>query len=177
MASVLTLYCTDTTASSSSAGTLSTTQPGNSTTGTGWTVGTSVPTLYSLQSYTLERAEATFGAGALPSGAPSTQSAADCWRLSAVTSGTFSAGTWYSSVSVIAVTSGGNQDGNATFRIWRSGNPAGTGATELTAGSMVGSRVTDLTTAVAQSSSASTFISTVTLTNEYLFLQVAWSIS
>ena len=173
MASVLTLYCSDATASNSSAGSLVTVQPGTSTTATGWTVASVAANQFSLQTYAFEKAAASFGGAAKPDAAPATN-AVDCWRLSNATTGVFSAGTWYSSLSVIAVTAGGIQDGRARFRIWRSGNAAGTGATEITAGTMVGSLVTNLTTSAAQSSSASTQISVVTLTNEYLFMQVAW---
>jgi hypothetical protein len=45
---------------------------------------------------------------------------------------------------------------------------------EITAGTMVGSLVTNLSTTVAQSSSASTQIGAFSLANEYLFMQVAW---
>lgn len=158
---------------SSNAGLLTLTAPTASTSTTGWTVGTTVATRYSRQTYNSEVPATNFTSTAQPSGAP-TNSAEDCWRLSAVTTGSFSAGTWYSTVSVIAVSSGGFQDGRARFRIWRSANADGTSATEVTAGTMIGTSVTNLTTSVAQSSSASTQIGALTLTDEFLFLQVAW---
>lgn len=176
MASILTLYCFNPEQSGSSAGLLTPTQPGASTSTTGWIQGTTAATNYSRLSFRDEKAAASFGAVAQPSGAPTgvTGGAQDCWRISAVTTGTFSAGTWYSSLSVIAVTSGGFHEGRARFRIWRSANADGTTATEVTAGTMVGSLTTNLSTTVAQSSSASTQIGAVVLTNEYLFLQAAW---
>lgn len=176
MASILTLYCNNPEQSGSSAGLLTPTQPAASTSTTGWIQGTTAVGNYSRISFRAEKAAASFGAVAQPSGAPTgeTGGAQDCWRISTVTTGDFSAGTWYSSLSVIAVTSGGFQDGRALFRIWRSANADGTVATEITAGTMVGSRVTDLSTTVAQSSSASTQIGAFSLSNEYLFQQVAW---
>lgn len=172
MASALTLYCTDSQAGGSIAGTLSLTQPASSTINTGWTVESSTA-VFSRQSWNVERANSTFGASAEPSGAPVTN-APDCWRTSFATSGIFSAGTWYSSLSVIAVTSGGVQDGRARFRIWRSKESNGANATEVTNGTMVGTTVTNLSTSVAQSSSASTFIASFALNSEYLYMQVAW---
>ena len=172
--SVLTLYFDNPEQSNSSAGLLTLTQPGASTSTTGWIVGNTLGAAqYSRQSFRQERAVATFTGTAEPSGVPLGK-AQDSWRISAGTTGTFSAGTWYSSVSVIAVTSGGFRDGRARFRIWRSSNEDGTTATEVTAGAMVGSNVTDLSTTVAQSSSASTQIASFSLSGEYLFLQVAW---
>ena len=173
MASILTLYASNPEQSGSSAGLLTLTQPGASTSTTGWIQGLLGATQYSRQSFRQERANATFASTAQPSGEP-LGLAQDSWRISATTTGDFSAGTWYSSVSVIAVTSGGFQDGRARFRLWRSGNADGTTATEITAGTMVGSLVTNLSTTVAQSSSASTQIGAFSVANEYVFLQVAW---
>jgi hypothetical protein len=101
-------------------------------------------------------------------------SAEDCWRYGPST-GTFSGDTWYSSLSVIGVTSGGDQDGRARFRLWRSANPDATVPTELDSlGTIIGTTVTNLSTTVAQSSSGSGFIPIFALQNEYLFLQAAW---
>lgn len=155
------------------AGLLDTTAPTASTSTTGWTVGTNAVNQYSRVSYNAEVATAGFTSTAQPSGAP-VNLGQDTYRLSAVTTGQFSAGTWYSSLSVIAVTSGGIQQGRGRFRIWRSVNADGTAGTELTQGTMVGSQVTELNTSVAQSSSASTLIAASNLTNEFLFYQAAW---
>lgn len=176
MASILTLYADNPEQSGSSAGLLTLAQPTASTSTTGWIQGTVGVNNYSRMSFRQERAAATFGATAEPSGSPLGE-AMDCWRISAVTTGDFSAGTWYSSLSVIAVTSGGFQDGRANFRLWRSANADGTTATEITQGRMVGSFITALSTSVAQSSSASTQVGAFSLAGEYLFLQVAWETS
>ena len=174
-ASVLTLYCADPIVAGGNAGTLQTTVPPASTSTTGWTVGTVAAGNYSRQSYNNEVPSAGFGATAQPSGAP-VASAQDCWRYGPST-GTFSGDTWYSSLSVIGVTSGGDQDGRARFRLWRSNNADGTVATDIAAGTFLGTTVTNLSTTVAQSSAASVFVPTLTLVNEYLFLQAAWEIS
>jgi hypothetical protein len=172
-ASVLTLFLDNPVQAGSSAGLLTLTAPTASTSTTGWTVGTTAATQYSRLTYNTEVGAANFTATAQPSGAP-TSTAMDCYRISAVTTGDFSAGTWYSSVSAIAVTSGGIQDGRARFRIWRSANVDASSPTEITAGTMIGTSVTNLATTVAQSSSASTQIGAFSLSAEYLFLQVAW---
>lgn len=175
-ASVLTLYASNPIQAGSNAGLLTPTAPAVSTSTTGWTVGTTVAARYSRQTYGQEKAAATFTSTAQPSGSP-LGSAEDCWRISAATTGQFSAGTWYSSLTLIAVTAGGSQDGRARFRLWKSANADGTTATELTQGAMVGTTVTNLSTTVAQSSSASTQIAVSGLTSEYLFMQVAWEIT
>lgn len=175
--SILTLYFANGVQSGSSAGNLTPSVPGASTSTTGWGVAdeTTVPA-YSRMSFARERPRLEPGTTAEPSGEP-LGNAEDCFRISDVTSGDFSTGTWYSSLSVIAVSSGGDQDGNARFRLWRSNNADGTGATEITAGTMVGTATTNLSTTVAQSSSASTRIASFSLSNEYLFAQVAWQIT
>lgn len=173
-ASILTLYCNDPVVSGGNAGTLQVAVPTAGTGTTGWTVGGATPTAYSRQTYNSEVPSANFTTTVQPSGSP-LGSAEDCWRYGPST-GTFSRGTWYSALSVIAVTSGGNQDGRARVRLWRSANADGTGATEITAavGTLVGSLVTNLTTTVAQSSLASAMIPMFYISNEYLFMQVAW---
>lgn len=175
-ASVVTLYCSDGIVAGGNAGTLTTTVPAASTSTTGWTVGGGTGVSYSRQTYNAEVPGANFTATVQPSSGP-IGSGQDCWRFGPST-GTFSLGTWYSSVSVIAVTSGTTQDGRARIRLWRSNNADGTVATEITASSgvMVGSFVTDLTTTVAQSSAASARIAAFSVVNEYIFMQVAWEL-
>lgn len=157
----------------SNAGLLDTTAPTASTSTTGWTVGTTGVNQYSRQTYNSEVGAGNFTSTAQPSGTL-VNLGEDCFRISAATSGTFSAGTWYSSMSVLAVSSGGIQQGRGRFRLWASSNADGSSARELTQGIMVGSIVTELNTSVAQTSSASTQMSAVTLTNEFLFQQQAW---
>ncbi len=176
----LTLYANNPLQSGSSAGLLDPTAPTASTSTTGWTVNSVGVGRYSLMTFGTEIPSTGLTATAQPSGAPITTAgkvAEDCWRTSAVTSGIISAGTFLSAISVIAVSSGGNQDGRMRCRLWYSANADGSSAVELTKGTMVGTIVTNLTTTVAQSSSASTALSRSTLTDAYLFWQVAWEIT
>ena len=175
-ASVLTLYSNNPIQAGSAAGLLTLTQPGASTSTTGWTVAKIAPPSYATMFYNSESASGNFDGTAKPNAAPAS-SAIDSWRISAATTGDFSAGTWYSSLSVIAVTSGGDQEGRARIRVWRSVNADGTTATEITKSTMIGTTITNLATTVAQSSSASTQVAAFSLSNEYLFLQCAWEIT
>jgi len=172
--SIVTLYCADPVVSGANAGTLQTSTPAATTSGTGWTVGGATPTAYSRQTYNVEVSSTNFTSTVQPAGSP-LNSAEDCWRYGPST-GTFSGGTWYSSLSVIAVSSGGVQDGRARYRLWRASNANGSNATEIiiNGGVPVGSLVTDLSTTVAQSSSVSFEVPGFELNGEYLFLQVAW---
>src|SRR2546430_15185453 len=78
---------------------------------------------------------------------------------------------------MIAVTNAGSQQGRLNMRLWRASSVSGAGAVELTKGRMVGTITGALSTTVAKSSSASTQIGAVTLTNEYLFMNLAWEIT
>ncbi len=178
-ASVLTFFLNNPIQSGSSAGLLDLTQPATSTSTTGWIVGKIASGTFSRQSYNQKLPTTAFAGITQPSGAPITLAghlAEDCWRTSNVTSGNFSAGTWYSSGSVIAVTIASSQAGALHFRAWHTPNVDGTAAVEFTKGGMVGTTVA-LSTTVAASSSASTQVASSTITNEYIFLSAAWAIT
>lgn len=170
--SILTLYCGNPLQAGSNAGLLTPTVPAASTSTTGWTVATASIN-YSRLSYNVERASGTFNAPQEPSGAPTSQ-APDCYRISAATTGDFSAGTWYSSLSVIAVTAGTTHDGRALFRLWRASSSSAVSPTQISSSIMTGTLIANLTTTVAQSSAASIQVGAFSLANEYLFLQCAW---
>lgn len=178
--SLWTLYMNNPQQSNSSAGLLTLTQPGASTSTTGWNVGkTSISFPFSLMSYNVEKTSGQFNTAAKPATGPDVAGAhfaQDCWRISAATTGVFSAGTWYSSTSVISVTAALSGAGRVNYRLWRSSSESGAAPTELTKGRMVGTTITALSTTVAQSSSASTQIASFSLTNEYLFMNMAWEI-
>lgn len=150
------------------------TPPSTATTATGWTSAKIASGNYSLMLYGTERASGTFGTTAQPASAPTTN---DCWRSENKLSGTFDSGTWNFTVSVIAVSAGGAQDGRIRIRAWRSPNADGSGAVEITAGAVQGSIVTNLATATAQHSTGSFSPGAITLDEEYLFLQAAWEIT
>lgn len=170
-ASVLTLYCNDPVVGGGNAGTLTITQPTASTSTTGWTVGTTGAGNFSRQTYNSKVATTNFTTTAQPSGSP-IGSAQDAWRYGPLT-GQFSRGTWYSSLSAIAVVSSG-ASGRARYRLWRSHNQDGTNATEVTQGMLIASTVANLLTTTAQSSAVSFAVNAFPIANEYLFLQVAW---
>jgi len=168
--SARTWYLNNPIQSPSNAGLLTPTQPAASTSTTGWTVGLTVAARYSRMTYNAEVPADNFTITVQPSGQP-VSAAEDCWRISAVTSGHISAGTWTSSVSVIAVTSGGDQDGRARFMLWKSVDTTGK---TFVGGPFLGTTVTNLATTVAQSSATSFSMPGVELDGEYLYLQVAW---
>ena len=171
-----TLYLKDAAASGSAHGSLQDggSAPGTATTGTGWTVAKTAATVYSLQVYGTERAANTFGATAMPNAAPSTT---DSWRSESLINGSFADTAWTIRVSVIAVGTGGSQDGRMRFRLYRSTNADGSGATQITSGTVQLSVVTNLATSAAQVSSGTVSPGVVTLTDEYLFLQLAWELT
>jgi len=174
-ASVLTFFLNNPLQSGSSAGALDLVQPATSTSTTGWTVGTIAAGNFSRMTFGVEVPTTNFTATAQPSGAPISTGgklAQDCFRSSVATTGDFSAGTWYSAASMIAVTASGSAQDRLRTRIWRSVNVDGTGGTEITKGAMVGTTITPQTT-VANTSSASTQVGAFSLANEYLFMQCA----
>lgn len=165
------LFFKDAVAPSSTHGQLTETDPNvNSVTGTGWTGDTA--TGYSLQIYGTKRASSTFGATALPNASPVLT---DCWRSLNTYSGTFAAGTWALGVTLSSAVNNG-QTAAARFRVWRSANADGSGATEITSGAVEGTAV-----AVDSGNNLSTVttgsLAAATLTNEYLFLQIALHIT
>lgn len=93
--------------------------------------------------------------------------------------GDFDAGTWTFNFPVIAVSSGGDQDGRIAIRVFkglRSGNTWAS-VTELTAARLVGSTVTNLTTTTAQTSTVTWAASAFALQNEFLIIKVGWEIT
>lgn len=161
-------------------GLLSTVDPGTEATSspnTGWTVAKVAPTAYDRMLARAKDSSAFFGATVEPSGSPNSGGAGpDSCATDAVLNGTFAAGVWTVTEKVIAVTSGGDQDGNLRFRLWKSAN--GSSFTELTSGAIDCSTVTNLATGTSQTTSASTgSIGPFTFTNEYLFVEFAWKIT
>lgn len=145
------------------------------TTGTGWTVGTTAATAYSLMAYGTKQAAATFGAGALPAVAPSNV-AADAWRTESPLTGTFLAGTWTFSASVIAVAAAASGAGKLRVRLWRDTSATGATAVELTTSTVTTGQWTNLLTSAAQNLSGTQSIAQFDLVNEYLFMQMACQI-
>jgi len=151
------------------------TPPTAATISTGWTVGTQAVGQSSSMAAQTERARATFTATEQPSDAPSGV-LGDCFRTSTRLTGDFAAGVFSLALPVIAVTSGGDQDGRARLRIWRSRFPDGAAAHEITSAIQFGTGVTNLSTALQQISTVSVTLAAFALAREFLFFQIAWEI-
>lgn len=92
--------------------------------------------------------------------------------------GSFPAGNWVFTFPMIAVTSGGVQDGAITMRVFRgvrSGNTFA-GVTELTAAMLQGTTVTNLATTLAQNSVVTWAAPAFRLSREFLICKIGWRI-
>jgi len=93
--------------------------------------------------------------------------------------GVFPAGTWTFSFPVIAVGAGGTQDGRIGIRVYR-GLRSGTAfasVTEITSARLVGTTVTNLATATAQTSTVTWAAPAFDLQNEFLIVKIGWEIT
>ena len=180
MASALTLYPLDRVAYGSNFMALQVggAAPSALTTATGWTLATVSLDNYSLFAYGTKRASATFNSVPLPGSNPD-NSLGDCMRTDLPLSGQFSSANWDFGFPVIAVTIGGLQSGRMRVRLWRSRSPtASSPVWEITAGAQQAAEVTSLTTITEQLSNLTTYNPGVfNLSNEYLFVQLAWRIT
>lgn len=93
--------------------------------------------------------------------------------------GSFPAGTWTFRFPVIAVSSGGNQDGRITMRVFKGtrNGTAWSGVTELTAALLSGSVVTNLATSAVQTSTVTWSAPAFKLNKEFLICKIAWQIT
>lgn len=174
-----TFYLLDSAASGSNFGQLQQggSAPSTATTATGWTVDTVASSNYALMAYASERASTTFSGTAQPAGNPD-NSLGDCFRSTNTLSGDFATGAWTIAVPVIAVSAAAGQDGRVRVRLWKSANATGTSPTEITAGAVAGTTVTNLATGAEQISTVTTSsITGFSMANDYLFVQIAWEIT
>lgn len=158
---------------------MSETSPGSDATSSpayGWTVGTVASGNFSSADAGSNQGTGTFSGTAQPDGSiVTTSNAGDCWRTTNPYSGTFATGNWTFQMAVIA-TSGTAQRGQGRFRLFRSANADGSSATEITSGVLVGGTIGSpgsQTTSVHNGTSISSF----SVTNEYLFVQIGWGIT
>lgn len=170
----MTYYAYNATATGASHGKMDVTTTTAATTGTGWTVGTTGASNYSLMIWGSEKLESSFSGTARPSAAPSTT---DCIRSESTVTADFAAGNFSVAVAVRAVTAGGAQDGRARCKVWKGKSADGSDAVEVTAGASTGSTVTNLTTSTTQTSTISAAVSAFSCFEEYIFVQVAWEIT
>jgi len=140
---------------------------------TGWIVSTGSTNRSEFRPR-VERAATTFANTTPPDGSLDTTNG-DGFRSATTYTGVFSAAeTWSFSFAARAATSASGQDGRAYCRVFRSANEDGSGATEITSGAVEGTIVTNLTTSATQTSTCTFEPGEVTLSGEYLFVQVAW---
>ena len=157
-------------------GSLSETAPSSTTTGTGWVVAKTSSANFSKLLYGTERSGAFSTTDALTTAA--VPASGDSWRSENPISGTYANTNWVLTFAVRAVSAASSQAGRVKVRIWRGTNAAGTGATQITSAVLVGTTSAALSTS-ADVTSVVTFTpgATITLTNEYLFVQCEWEIT
>jgi hypothetical protein len=143
---------------------------------TGWIVGTATSTKYALMDSNTERTAASFNSTAVPGTGGPNNTLGSSFRSANKITGTFAAGTWSLNADVSAVTAGGDQDGAITWRLWRSANADGSGATQITSAIQTTSTLTNINTSAVHTYS-DVSLSAVTLTNEYLFIDLGWKIT
>lgn len=152
------------------------------TSGSGWTVAKVAPTVYAIAALGTERASSAFGATAVPDGttSPSTDAVTSSGPSPSFAQfnvdGQYAAGTWTLTTNVIAVSSGGDQDGLVRAAIWKKN--IATGVWTKLAGPTEGTAVTNLTAAAAQTSTV-TFsgVAAASLAWEQLAVEVGWKIT
>lgn len=157
--------------------TLATVDPGaESTTNTGWTVAKVAPTAYAYMVVNTKRASSAFGAAVEPETSGGVRAFDGYW--SSPLTGTFDAGIYVATMKVIAVGSGGDQDGNLRFLLYRAADIVNGPFTQLFATAVDGGAVTNLATATAQASSGSSAsIGPFTFANESLGIYLGWKIT
>lgn len=165
------------------------------TSSSGWTVGTIAAARYAILNQGAEQATGTFSTTVVPTATaptvdnnypataiytpPTLLNSTDSISTLYEYNGVFPAGTWTFNFPVIAVSSGNNQDGRVGIRVFR-GLRSGTAwasVTEITSARLVGSTVTNLTTAAAQTSTVTWSAPAFNLRNEFLIVSVGWEIT
>ena len=173
--SAQTLYLKDAAASVHRALQNGGTAPTDATTGTGWDVGTIVPTAYHLMKANQVPGPFTFvNSPAYPESGIDTTNG-DCWRTENTLTGDFASDNWQFDFEMIG-SDAGDADGTVRFRLYRGTNADGTGATEITSVAQACATITNLG-GTKQLASLTLNPGAFTVTAEYLFVQCAWVIS
>lgn len=144
---------------------------------TGWIVGSSgtVPR-YAVMDSGTERTAASSTGTAQPAAGPD-NTLGDCFRSPTALTGTFASGNWSLSFLVQGETRATSaHDGKLRIRVYKSSNADGSSPTELTGSVQVTSAYTDLANSATQTVTATWAAGAITLSNEYLFIQVAHQI-
>ena len=150
------------------------TAPATATASTGWRVGTTATANYSAQLAGTRRLANTFATTVLPAATVTTQQAIvsnDRYT------GTFLAGTWNLSASLIGNGATLSGTGRLRMRIFRSTDPTfQTNVVELTASPILFTSVSALTTSTAQTTTATWTPGAFAMAGEYLGFSCAWEI-
>lgn len=165
------------------------------TSSSGWTVGQINAGNYSILNQGAEQATGTFSTTIVPTATaptvdnnypataiytpPTLLNSTDAISTLYPYNGVFPAGTWTFNFPVVAVSSGGNQDGQVGIRVWR-GLRSGTAwasVTQLTSARLVGTAVNNLATGAPQTSTVTWSAPAFRLQNEFLIVTVGWEIT
>lgn len=139
---------------------------------TGWVVSTGL-TNHSEWFNDVERAATTFTGTTVPDGSLDTTNG-DFWTSPTALSGSFASANWNVHFSCRANTLGDTQDGRIRIRLFRGVNQDGSSATEITSAQQQGGLVTNLLTSATQVSTVTWNPGVISVTNEYIFVQLAW---
>jgi hypothetical protein len=135
-------------------------------------VGTGA-TLHAEYAVGVERVATTFTGTTVPDGTLDT-TLKDAFRTTNPLTGDFASGNWTFSFVVRAVTSASSQNGRIRCRLIKA-DADGSNATEITAAQQQGSLVGAMSSTTTDYTSTVTFNpGVVTLSNQYLFIQIAW---
>ncbi|HMF86505.1 MAG TPA: hypothetical protein VK575_00390, partial [Gemmatimonadaceae bacterium] len=139
---------------------------------TGWVVGTGA-TLHAK--FDAQSSPSTFSGTTVPaSPLVTTAGAGDCWRTTNAYTGTFASANWNVHFAARGVTQAGTQDGRIRVRLYRGANADGSSATEITSAHQQGGLITNLLTSATQTSTATFNPGSFSVSNEYIFVQLAW---
>lgn len=156
------------------------TAPNAATTSTGWIAGMNAAGQSCIQNggSKVDRTNGQWGSSLQPSAAPS-DVIGDCWRSENPINGKFSNADWTLTFRILSAASAYTGRFKLGVRIWRSADPTGVGATEITSGRITSAATTaDLSTSMVLSLPVTFSPGAETiLANEYLFISVGLEIT
>jgi hypothetical protein len=140
-------------------------------TATGWVVGTGSTNSGAMR-WGVEWTPAWSGTTDPDGSLDNTSGQADYLRTESAYTGTFANANWTFTFSLTAETQGGAADGRIVLRLFRGANADGSSATEITSAQQQCGIASNVGTKVESALTLNP--GSITLTNEYLFVQVAW---
>lgn len=138
----------------------------------GWKPGTTAAPNY--QNLTSASVRGIFQASALPTQVDNADG--NFFATDRRMSGSFAAGNWTASFPIIATAGNATAAGRMRFQLWKGPDQTGAGSTQITAGTQLGSILSNITT-TEQISTLVFNPGAFTLNNEYLFIACAWEIT